>query len=83
MPEQTVAGDLRNKPVRELTDDVMRQSSQVLETGAQVTAELREIKRRADEALDWRKQVEKHAWVPLAAAVSLAILGYMAFARRS
>lgn len=83
MPDQTVVGDIQNKPVKELTDDVMKQSKQVLETGARVTAELNELKRRADDALDWRKQISKHPWFPVAAAVGVAVLGYMIFSKNS
>ena len=84
---------LRNEPLGEVVEDVMRQSDlalektqEALETGARVTAELNELRRRAGEALDWRKQagqIWRSPWLPMAGAIAGAILLYVLFSRRS
>jgi hypothetical protein len=83
MDRQDRTEDIRNKPVGEMVDDVMQQSQQVLQAGARVTAEVNELKRRADEALDWRKQLDRHPWVLLGSAVGAAVLLFWVFSRKS
>ena len=66
--------NLENKAVGEIMDDVMKQSQETLQRGARITAELNELKQRADDALDWRKQLRAHPWWGLGVAVGACVL---------
>ncbi len=76
MPE-----NIRDKPVREIVDDMMEQSQRALQSSARATAELNELRRRADEAMDWREQLNRHSWLAIALAMGVAALIFLAFSR--
>jgi hypothetical protein len=76
MPE-----NIRDKPVREIVDDMMEQSQRALQSSARATAELNELRRRADEAMDWREQLNRHSWLAIALATGVAALIFLAFSR--
>ena len=63
----------------EVVDDVMKQSQEVLQRGAAVTAEVNELRRRADDALDWRKQLRNHTGLAAAVAFGATVLVLLAF----
>ncbi len=81
MDNQFTSDDIHNKPASAVMDDLMRQSEAALESGARATAELHELKRRAGEALDWRKQLNQHSWALLGAAAGAAIPIFLIFRR--
>jgi len=81
MAKQSTSDDIHNKPASAVMDDLMRQSEAALESGARATAELHELKRRADEVLDWRKQLNQHSWALLGAAAGAAVLVFLVFRR--
>jgi hypothetical protein len=82
MADQTNPIDVRNKPAGEVLDDMMNQSQQALQSTARAAAELNELRRRADEALDWRTQLNRHSWAAMGLAIGAAALLFLLFARR-
>jgi hypothetical protein len=69
--------DLQKKPVGELMDDVMEQSEDVLRRGAAVTAELNELRQRADKAMDWRRHLHRRPWL---SGIAVAAFGFLVVA---
>jgi ElaB/YqjD/DUF883 family membrane-anchored ribosome-binding protein len=82
MPHNPSPEDLRNKPVSAVMDDIMHQSEAALQSGARATAELNELRRRADEALDWQTQLERHRWLALGLAAGASVLLFLLFSRK-
>ncbi len=83
MPETNNTSTVSEKHVGELIDDVMKQSQETLEKGARITSELNELRRRADDALDWRKQLRERPWVQFGLAVGACVLvAAVVFSRR-
>ncbi len=82
MSGTSITESIQAKPTREIVDDVMQQAERALESGARATAEVNELKRRADETLDWRKQFDRHPGIAMALVAGLSILLYLAFSRR-
>jgi ElaB/YqjD/DUF883 family membrane-anchored ribosome-binding protein len=64
------------KSSAQIVDDVMNQTQQALRSAARASEEVHELERRAQDALDWRKQLREHPWVPLGFAAGIAILVY-------
>jgi hypothetical protein len=79
MAETPSSPELRTKPVGEVVDDVMKQSQDLLQRGAAVTAEVNELRRRADDALDWRKQLRTHTGLAAGVAFVATVLVVLAF----
>ena len=83
MPEENVnREELSSRPSGELMEDVVSRSEQALEFAARASEEMHELERRAQEALNWRKQLSRHPWVPLGLAIGVAIVGYLAWHSR-
>ncbi len=82
MPHTSNPEDIHQKPVGEVVEDIMQQSRSALESGARATAELEDLKQRADDALDWRKQLDRHSWLAMGLAMGVSILLFMALAPR-
>ena len=74
MSQETLNREFMKKPIGELVEDVMDESQDVLERGARLTAEVNELRRRAREATDWRKQLERHSGPLLCAAMGISLV---------
>jgi hypothetical protein len=81
MPDTPIPEDIQGKPVREVVDDLMQQSEAALRSTARATAELRELTHRADEALDWQTQLNRHSWLAMGLAIGASVLIFLAFSR--
>ena len=82
MSENPMPDQMRNEPTRTVVDDMMQQTEKALQSSARAAAELNELRRRTDEALDWRKQLSRHPGFQLGLAVAVAVVVYMAFSRK-
>jgi hypothetical protein len=81
MPDNDI-GQIQNKPTGEVVEDVLAQSHEALERAAKATAELEELKRRGEDALDWRKQLHRHSWLALGLAAGVSVLLFLVFKPR-
>lgn len=83
MPDATKPGEIRGEATRDVVDDMMTQTQRALESSARAAEELNELKRRANDALDWRKQLDRHSWLGMGIAIAASVLLFVAFHRRS
>jgi len=74
LPEQ-----IREAPTSAVLDDMMQETQRALQSSARAAAELNELRRRADEALDWRTQLRRHSWLGMGLAMAAAVLLFLAF----
>ncbi len=81
MPDTPIPEEIRKQPTGAVVDDLMQQTQSALETGARAAAELNELRRRSEEAVDWRKQLQRHSWLPMALAAGASVLIFMLFHR--
>lgn len=81
MPD--IPQDLRNKPIHDVVDDIVHQSEEALRSTTRATAEMNELIHRADEALDWRTQLNRHNWLAMGLAMGASVLLFLAFRRKS
>jgi hypothetical protein len=81
-PHDDFAEDLKQKPIRELIEDVTASSREALEKGARAAAEVTELETRARQAMDWRRQLDRHPWLLLGIAIGAVVLLYIAIPSR-
>jgi hypothetical protein len=81
--QPSIPGEIRQKPVGELVEDITAASRQALETGARVAAEVTELENRTKAALDWRTQYNRHPWVLLGLTMLAATVMFSLSPRRS
>ena len=74
--------NIRHKPAGQVMDDILDESREILQRGARATAELEQLKRRADQALDWRAQFDHHPWLGLGLASAVAVLVFLVITRK-
>lgn len=81
MPETVNPEEIRQEPTKAVVEDMLQQSQQALASGQRVAAEMNELKRRADEALDWRKQLIRGPWLGIGLAIATSTLVFLLFRR--
>jgi ElaB/YqjD/DUF883 family membrane-anchored ribosome-binding protein len=74
--------EISNEPTRAVVDDMMQQTEQALQSSARAAAELNELRQRADDALDWKKQLNRHSWLAMGLAMAASVVVFLAFQRR-
>lgn len=77
MPDTSTSEDIHKKPIGQVVDDLMQQSQEALKSGARVTAELNELKQRAEDAMDWRKQLKRHSGLAMGAGIGASFLMFL------
>lgn len=82
MSESSIPEDIRQKSTSEVADDLMKQSQEILERGARVTAELDELKHRAEDAMNWRKQLSAHSGLALSLTAGVSFLLFLVLRKR-
>ena len=75
--------NIRNRPTDAVMEDMLVNSQRALEDGARATAEINELKRRVDDVLDWRKQLDRHPWLTLSVVTSVVALTALIILRKA
>ncbi|HEY7388774.1 MAG TPA: hypothetical protein VH640_09700 [Bryobacteraceae bacterium] len=83
MPETPNTEEIQHETTSAVVDDMLQQTQQALASGQRVAAEMHELKRRADEAMDWRKQFARSPWLGVGLAVATFALVFLLFRRKS
>jgi hypothetical protein len=82
MPETSTPENIRKEPVGQVVDNLMKETQEALESGTRVTANLNELKRRAEEATDWRKQLNRHGGIVAGLVAGTSLLLFLLIRRR-
>jgi uncharacterized membrane protein (DUF106 family) len=82
MSDTGIPEEIRKQPTSEVVDDMMQRTQEALESSARAAAELNELRRRTDQAMDWRKQLQRHTWLPMALAMGASVALFVLFHRK-